>query len=235
MDDYWEEDDVISKLLDQNFHHQSSVECSLKSLHDELVEVGEFTPPKVVTVPEVEQGCEIQPKVITENFKRNTRSFKLDNVMVEFMQLSGIMDREITRHNSNIVKEQKESLKSKEQGKLDVLKELLLDQQNEMKKREQENDRKMNEMKVEYEKKVKSLQEALKRQQNVNKELQMEFNRTLEEKEQEIEDMIAENADLRHELSTKETDCYELSMEVNIILFFIRHCHGVKDRCIRTE
>ncbi|XP_057289950.1 chromosome partition protein Smc-like [Hydractinia symbiolongicarpus] len=201
MDEYWEEDDVISKLLDQCVDQLSAV--PEKSLLDEFVEVGA----KVDTMN----------KKSTFQNRKKFGNYKLKGMMDEFYKLSKVMDEQIgiSQQKVKIASEEKDAVyeNAVEDGKVAMLEELLGSEQTKSKKNEEEYENKLKAKEEEYLKKVKSLKEALERQKNTNKELQYEFNKILEEKEQEIEDLTVENTNLRNELASKENDVYELALE----------------------
>ncbi|XP_057290320.1 cytospin-A-like [Hydractinia symbiolongicarpus] len=201
MDGYWEEDDVISKLLDQSVDQLSFVQE--KSLLDEFVEVG----------AEVDT---LDKKMAFQNRKKSG-NYKLKDMMDEFYKLSKVMDEQIgiSQQKVKIASEEKDAVyeNAVEDGKVAMLEELLGSEQTKSKKIEEEHENKLKAKEEEYLKKVKSLKEALERQKNTNKELQYEFNKILEEKEQEIEDLTVENTNLRNELASKENDVYELALE----------------------
>ena len=190
---YCDEEDVINKLL-----QQSEVEIlerdggiQVKSLYDELLEVGECVKTKNLKYDEnascmddkLDNNVDIKyhrsvPDSCVVGVKRG--GFELKSFLQDFILLSKVMDREIDSAKNRLVVAEEQKVARKlnvSSAKEDLLKNV---------EKESSGSAELEK----YEKKIKSLKQALDRQNEVSKELQQEFNEALNEKEKEIENLM---------------------------------------------
>ena len=196
MEYCWNEEDVVTRLLQQS-GDEGEVGVEIKSLYDELLEVGECVEIVGLKGSKKDEDCDhIKRNVDIENavkqdlsdssgfvdvLSQNQKGFELKSFMQEFMKVSKVMDKQIdlTNKRAVVAEEQKKERKLQEHKEKELLREA-----------EEKNLLQRKSMQEEYERKIKSLKQALDRQKDVNKELQLEFNKVLDEKEQEIENLM---------------------------------------------
>ena len=183
-------------------------------------------------------NLKIPPGLNLKNFAMNKTNpvrpppgFKLENskkpktfstIINEFDSLSCIMDKELQTYKMNIInmKEQKQCYQEnlKDVGRVDILKTLLYEQQNQIKSMEKQHQQEIQELK-------RQLSEANKKKKKKNdepksnKDLQMEFNKVLNEREEEIDNLNAMIHDLQFELESYQGGSDDIAMEVTIFLF----------------
>ena len=201
MEYCWNEEDVVTRLLQQSGdEREGGVE--IKSLYDELLEVGECVDNEGLKGKMKDEDCDqVKMNVDIEDAVKSDSSsfvdvvcekrkgFELQSFMQDFMKISKVMDKEIGLANKRVVvaEEQKKERMLREHKEKICLKEK---EKELLRASEEKNVLQTKPMQEEYERKIKSLKQALDRQKDVNKELQLEFNKVLDEKEQEIENLM---------------------------------------------
>lgn len=123
----------------------------------------------------------------------------LNDTLKEFNHLSSVMDCELSTYELKLLtmKEQKEMVLegAREQGRVDMMKTLLYEQQEAMRKLETKHQNEIKDMKEQHQQQLQQLTNK-----RSDTDLQMEYNKVLNKREDEIENLNAMVHDLQCEL-----------------------------------